>query len=480
MKKKIIILLSVILNFIFFFGFSQNETDALRYSQNFATGSSRFTSMGGAFGALGGDFSSLSSNPAGIGIFRKSEFSFSPSVFVSSTNTNHYGNVSFGNKSNFNFGNCGLVLTLNNGKNSGWVTTSLGFGYNRLNNFTTRISVEGANNGSSLLDLFKGQIEKNDFSLFGTQLAWKAYLIDFDSAGNKYFTVFPTYGETQKKSISKSGSIGETVFSLGGNYNNKLYLGGTVGLSKVRYSEISKYSEISNPKDTNIILNSFSLNENLSTSGSGINFKIGMIYRLMEFIRIGGAFHSPTFYDLSDKWDANLKSDFKDSSSEYSSDPGQINYSLSTPFKAIGSLALVFGKIGLISCDYEFVDYSGSRLSPSGASDYSFSKENNLIAEKYVPAGNIKLGTEWKINPFSLRAGFASYGNPFSSAIGNQSKNNCYSLGLGIREEGYFLDFAYVISNTSEKYFLYSSALINGTKINQTSQSFLVTLGFRF
>ena len=37
---------------------AQNETDALRYSQNFFGGTARSTAMGGAFGALGGDFAS--------------------------------------------------------------------------------------------------------------------------------------------------------------------------------------------------------------------------------------------------------------------------------------------------------------------------------------------------------------------------------------------------------------------------------------
>ena len=45
---------------------AQNETDALRYSQNFFGGTARSTAMGGAFGALGGDFSSASLLPAGI------------------------------------------------------------------------------------------------------------------------------------------------------------------------------------------------------------------------------------------------------------------------------------------------------------------------------------------------------------------------------------------------------------------------------
>ena len=42
--------------------YSQNEIDALRYSQQNIFGT-RFNSMGGSFGSLGGDFSTLSYNP---------------------------------------------------------------------------------------------------------------------------------------------------------------------------------------------------------------------------------------------------------------------------------------------------------------------------------------------------------------------------------------------------------------------------------
>jgi len=54
----------------------QNEIDALRYSQIYFGSTARSISLGGAFGALGGDYTCLSTNPAGLGIYRKSDFSF--------------------------------------------------------------------------------------------------------------------------------------------------------------------------------------------------------------------------------------------------------------------------------------------------------------------------------------------------------------------------------------------------------------------
>lgn len=463
--------------------FSQNEIDALRYSQTFPTGTARFTSMGGAFGALGGDFSSLNLNPAGIGVFRKSEISFSPSIFSNSSTTKHYGSSGFGNKTNFNFGNAGIVVTFETGENNGWVSISIGFGYNRMNNFNTRLSIEGINNESSLLDIYKQQIEDvnadyQQMNQFGSALAWDAYLVD--TIGGKYFTAIPNYGETQKKTINRSGSIGETFFSFGGNYNNKLYLGGTVGFTRIRFGEISTYSESTDSKDTTTNLNSFFLTENLSTNGSGINFKMGMIYRIHDAVRIGGAIHSPTYYDLSDKWDAKLDANFDDTVFNFQSAQGLNDYSIVTPFKAIGSIAFIFGKSGLLSFDYEFLDYSLARISGSGANNYSYSSENAQINDKYKSAGNIRIGTEWKINPFSLRAGYSNYGNPFSAGVGNKGTVNSFSAGLGIRDEGYFIDFGYVLSKGSENYYLYAPTLVKATNFEFLSQSFMVTLGVKF
>ena len=120
--------------------FAQNEIDALRYSQLTHSGTARFTAMSGAFGALGGDFSVLSTNPAGIGIYRKSEFTFTPSFFSQKTTSNFKGNMLDDYKYNVNFSNAGIVLAhYESETKNAWKGIMFGFGYNRLNNFNSRI-----------------------------------------------------------------------------------------------------------------------------------------------------------------------------------------------------------------------------------------------------------------------------------------------------------------------------------------------------
>ena len=72
MKKYI--LLSGIAIFITLFAGAQDLMDALRYSNIAVSGTARAGAMGNAFGALGGDFTSASINPAGLGLYRSSEF----------------------------------------------------------------------------------------------------------------------------------------------------------------------------------------------------------------------------------------------------------------------------------------------------------------------------------------------------------------------------------------------------------------------
>jgi len=86
MKKLCLIILLVLSLTIW--ADAQTVDDALRYSQIFYSGTSRFSSMGGAFTALGGDLSTLSQNPAGIGLFRSSEVSITPQLFHINTLAN--------------------------------------------------------------------------------------------------------------------------------------------------------------------------------------------------------------------------------------------------------------------------------------------------------------------------------------------------------------------------------------------------------
>src|SRR5690606_38947310 len=56
--------------------FAQYEGDALKFSGAESSATARFNALGGQQTSMGGDLSSIYGNPAGLGMFSKSEFAF--------------------------------------------------------------------------------------------------------------------------------------------------------------------------------------------------------------------------------------------------------------------------------------------------------------------------------------------------------------------------------------------------------------------
>ncbi len=479
---------------------AQNEIDALRYSQITFGGTARYMGLGGAFGALGADISTLSTNPAGIGLYSKSEISFSPAVNASKITSVYNGTSLEENKYNFNISNIGGVFTYNSDgdEGSGCFGFNFGIGLNRLANFNNNYSMQGLNDKNSILsdfiDITRGSISDYNYDYL-IYPAMETGLIAFDSARG-YFSAVPNGGVLQSKTISTRGAMNEMYLTFGGNYMDKLYIGGTFGFPFIRYTETSTYKE-ENVADTlwtptahiNYYLNDLSIDNYLSTTGSGFNFKFGLIYRPIDFIRLGIAIHTPSFLKLSDSYHTTIKSNFYHSTStqppynpdglmesyEQDSPDGDYNYELTTPFRAIGSIAFIIGKIGLVSADYEFVDYSDADLS---APDYAFSQENIAIKNIYTTAGNLRVGTEWRFNIFAVRAGYALYGSPYK-ANNNDAARSSYCGGFGIRDDNFFADFAYVYTTYKENYKLYNN-VINPVNNSFVNQNFILTLGLKF
>ena len=211
---------------------AQNEVDALRYSRQSVVGTARYSGLGGAFGALGADFSSLSVNPAGIALFRRSEFSITPTIYMADTKSNFLGEQNSDSRSNFNLGNVGYVSVKK--------ALMFGFGLNRTNNFNNRAIISGFNENSSLLSTYVDQangLAPNELDDFGNGLAYNTYLIDENTIGSKvYFADMPNGGVTQRKNIETSGSMNEMVVSLGANLRDKLYIGAAIGIEAVNYT----------------------------------------------------------------------------------------------------------------------------------------------------------------------------------------------------------------------------------------------------
>lgn len=468
---------------------AQNHEDALRYSYNNLFGSARSNGMTNAFGALGGDFSSLSNNPAGIGVYRQSEFSFTPELQSNSTKSDHYGynaddfKISLANNQ---IGYIGVINT--NNSVTGWLNVNIGVGINQINDFNKKTKIAGYNNDNSLIDNYINYL--NNFSLDvldnihddptfyqGSNLAWQNYLIDVDTTlENPFYRSFALDSNLQSNLIIEKGKINEAVFSIGANYSNKVYIGGTIGSPKVRYSKSSIYREETQVVDSLTLFENFTLDESLKTEGRGYNAKIGIIYRPNDNLRLGATFHTPTYYELTDTWSTSMETNFIDANYSFNDPEGRYEYGMLSPYKLTLSAANTFGKFGLLSVDADIIDYTSMQLF-SLDNSYSFLHENNAIDTSFTTAINIKAGGEIRLGHYTIRGGYGFIQDAYKNR-----NNHTYnaSLGAGYRDENFYFDIAYSLSYKTEQLYLYNHENLNASKIDNNLHRVTTTIGIRF
>jgi Outer membrane protein transport protein (OMPP1/FadL/TodX) len=464
--------------------FSQNETDALRYSRIGFGGTARYTSMGGAFLALGGDISSLSTNPAGIAVYRRNEMALTPSLFVNNVKSVYNGTTSPDSRYNMRIDNFGFIFSskTQNQTAKGWQTIGFGLAYNRYSSFQSNATMVGQAT-SSLMDSWRRTAAGTgpyNLDAFNEGLGWNCWLLN-NAIGDttKYTDTIPD-GDLldQRKIQTVRGGMGEWLFSLGGNYSDKLFIGATISIPTLKYSEVTQYSEVE-VHDTVSDFNSFILNQSLETKGRGISFKMGIIFRPVDFIRVAFAFHSPVSLRLNDTYSADMTSYVGTSTFSYASPTGLYNYSIKTPMRALAGIAFILGKTGIISIDYEFIDYSEAFLK---AEDFNFITANNAIRDKYRATSNIRVGGEFRLLPWVFRAGFAFYGSPYQETVNNDASRRYFTGGVGYRpnDEDFYFDFGFVYSNEKSNYYFYDQSLVNPVENNWKATNVVMTLGYRF
>ncbi|MFA9372271.1 MAG: OmpP1/FadL family transporter [Labilibaculum antarcticum] len=484
----------LILSLIAGTSYSQSVDNALKYSRQEFSGTARSTAMGGAFGALGGDFSSLSINPGGIGVYRSSEFTFTPSIEYTESKNSGFSE----DKYSFTMGNVGYVATFipRMAPEKGWQNFNFGIGYNRIANFNREGYLFNLNSETSLLDRWASLAsgESDELYPFEEKLAYDTYLININDEGNYQAVLFGGDRMDQQKRIDEKGYIGEYVLSFGANYGHKLYLGATVGIQDLYYKSTTSYSEYS-LMDNITSLNEFTFSEYMTTSGVGVNLKFGAIYKVTNSLRLGAAIHTPTFYNLEEKYYTSLSSTFEPSipdgfpedgeatHSYYSADINNndltavANYDFETPFRTILSAAYLFGKKAILSVDYEMIDYSNNEFNDSDVSDSM--EDNQKIADTYQSTSNLRIGAEYRITPnFSLRGGYAKTGDPYKSAV-NEGYDT-YSGGFGIKQNNFFFDMAYQYKEYNEDFLMYDGSPDEFVRLNNTNHQVRMTFGFKF
>lgn len=518
---------------------AQSTVDAYAISQNDLRGTARFMSMGGAFTALGGDLSTLGQNPAGIGVYRSSEFGATLDINMRGYKTSTSQGTSKDNQTKVfcnNFGYIGTARLDGILKTFNW-----GASYGRRASFDRIINGYNIPTQTSLTNYIAGFSEGYSPKTLGFDegynpyidsdadwlsiLAYNSYMINPLPGGeNKYAGLFQngTTGDAMY-TIREHGYTDEYNFDLGGNFNDLVYWGIGFGITDISYWKDSYYSEsLENayvPSAVGMATGNagFDLYNSKHISGSGWNFKAGVIIRPIPELRIGAAIHTPTWYKLTHHYQASVDySYFNPAIAEGSNNPvtngNEPEYTdeagfesrINSPWRFMIGAAAVIGNQAIVSVDYERVAFNDMRVKYSEGGYYSDfvnddAVENN-IKDCFKGSNIVRLGLEYRVTPqFSLRAGYnVEASNVKSNATNGTTEiltsgtDPSYSLdkttqyisfGLGYRYQSFYIDAAYVHKNRKSTFHAYTD--FNGfaaptADVTDNNNSIVISAGFKF
>ena len=479
--KRITTLIIVIMG-IFGMASAQGDYEAFTFSQADYLGTARFMGAGGAFGATGGDFSALSTNPAAIGLFKRYEASITPLVLSFGYSDTYYsGEKSSSQKFKYTVPQAGIVMSRNIRRENEWKSWQFGFGYNRIMDFNNTFRANAQLN-STIADMIIPHANGIDYNnLSGdASLAWYGFLIDtLNGTHDQYYGLYSHHDIDQSALVVRSGAIDEMTFSFGGNYGDKLFIGATLGIPLLDFKENTTYNETPADVDNIAGINSYTLYSVQKNTGAGVNLKLGVIYQPANFVRIGAAFHSPTYYwKVKDNFYREISTQLTNGTNlDYSYD-NYNTFTMTTPLKFNVSTSFIINKRAFIAAEYEFQDYGMATLYND---NYDYVNENDAIREKYGIAHYIRVGGEVNITQgFALRAGYRLKTTPYKMTDGPYNNTTHFiSAGLGFRGKVVFGDLAYVLRMSKDSYWLYDAY---GAPCNYASKihSVVATIGCKF
>ena len=496
--------------------FAQEPADALRYSWYVQSGTARQQAIGGAMGSLGGEISSLFVNPAGLGFYRTGDLVFTPGYNFLGNKGTYFGRTEKTNKNNFSFGTSGFVIgepysQHNNKKRS----SAFSIAINRTASFGSNILYRGQQNQSSYSQKFLEEINNQNIKdpnavaqnfPFGTSLAFNTYWIDTVAGGSTGNYQFQTRspvatGILQENSITNKGGITELALGGATSYNDKFLFGVSLAVPFLHFKREASFTEADATTNTNNKFDYAVFSENLITDGIGINLKTGVIYKPVDYVRLGLAIHSPTYFVMTDKYNALVTTNTENYQGELTQSSGlftngadaEFKYVLLTPYRIIASASYVFREVedvrkqkGFITADIEFINYRASSFHPHETSNDQSTKDylktlNKTIDNAYKSALNFRVGGELKFTVVMVRLGAAYYSNPYKNINNAKGSKLLLSGGLGYRNKGVFVDLSYVHNINKDVHFPYrlQNAPFPMATIKGSGGNVVLTVGFK-
>jgi hypothetical protein len=493
--------------------FAQQPDYALRTAWFTQNGSARNIATGGVMGSLGGEITANHVNPAGLGLFKTSEFVLSPGMNLNNNKFNYRGSDTSNAKNNTVYGASGFIFGFSNNKKSKWTSNAIAISINQVANYNNRISFKGFNNMSSFSEQYLEELTRDladtnaalSNYIYGSSLAFRTFLIDTTNNAQGKFDGYQSMvpistGVNQSYDANTTGGYNEVAIGLAGNMEDKMYVGGSLTIPIINYTKDLTYSETDATNNPNNQFASFTFKESFTSRGIGMGLKLGTIYKPTEFWRVGFAVHTPQVIGFKDEVRASLTANtesyarIKTATSDAlnSGNAGKSNYNLVTPWRAIASASYVFREIkdtrkqrAFLSADIEYVNYKGSRFSAVDQTDMGlknyYQQVNEVIKETYKGNINVKLGGEIKFHTVMFRLGGAYYGSPYADKALKASRMLATG-GIGYRDHGIFIDLSYAHVVNKDVQFAYRLNDKPNTFASQTGSrgTVMLTFGVKF
>ena len=486
------------------FSYTQNIGEIINLLMDNPIGTARYQSMGGAFGALGGDLSAININPASSAVFNDNQYGFTLGIEKKANKSIFFNNTENQNENKFSASQGGGVWLFENSGNGNVNKISFGFNAQTNSSFENSILVNGRNTSNSIDKFFLNNsigLNVNDLSVgdnenitdvykylgefygFSAQqafLAYQSFLIDYDIDSNSFFSLAKyTNGVDQSYNNETHGVNTKYNFNVALQFKENFYFGLSINTHDVFIDNYIKFSE--NNFDSDSAITSVNFENSLVSKGEGFSIQLGGIAKIKS-IRLGLTYQSPTWYTMQDETYQFLEVNSVDVNGvkfQDVIDPRVLNvypeYDLTSPSAITTSFAVIFAKIGLLSIDIVNRDYSKVKLKPNR----DFLNLNKEITSKLKNSQDIRIGTEFRINKFSLRGGFTKVGSPYKdSKIMKESNSRSFGLGYDFGET--LVSFSYRIVSSEKNKQLFDSGLTDYAKINTNQTVSSLSVIFKF
>ena len=376
MTKKISILAGISASALFF----AQDVSIIRntstiYDNISSLGTARYNAMAGSMGALGGDASVLNTNPAGLGVFITDDVSASLAINSNKSTASLAGKSTSQNISKANLGSANGVLSFQSNEQNAWKFVNVGINY-VTQSLNDKLQSPGNANIRETIQT------TTDYNIFEGHL-------------------YETIGHRSKLNLG-----------IGGDYDNKIYIGAAVNFSSVN---IEQYDEVKvsslNTKKTKYLSRQ---NTPYIEEADGFSLSLGVIGKLSNAVRLGASIESPTWYSIDREYNY-----YRINGSVLSINGYTESRTFRTPTKLTLSGAFIPNKHFAFNVNYR-VDLGKPNFG-GGAADVQL---NNFYESAYKAQHEVRIGGEYRIKSFRVRGGYAFTTSPFKDHTETMYDNN--------------------------------------------------------